>query len=446
MRTLPAPRLVGAAMLALGLGLAPAASAVVPSPDRPAQTLGHDQILGALNAQRQANGFPAVGESALWSARCVGHIAYEAQNGVLGHVEDPGLPGYSAEAAAGGVWSSQSADSSWAHGNPWENAPYHLHFILNPAVTQVGFAEGQGFNCMGAGDGDLPLNPAPAQDTFWFYGYSPAGGSVPYAQTAFEAPMTPGESVGIPTGTKTGPNLMVWALSPDESLADGTWGPPPLRTLLSATLTGPGGPVEVRVVSESNKPEIGEPFGFVIPVQPLQPNAAYTLTATFESFPPSSLDLAPAGPPRTATFSQSFTTDDRWLVGIAGQRGPGSDPSDPQSAPVGPTGPRSQPSVLNSLSLRTSGLRGLAARGVSLRLGIAVPRARVSVRLLLGRRVVAQKSVSARRGTVSLTLRPSRAGRLLLAGRRRVKLVLRISAVAPGGTPQVATRPFVLTG
>jgi hypothetical protein len=67
------------------------------------------------------------------------------------------------------------------------------------------------------------------------------------------------------------------------------------------------------------------------------------------------------------------------------------------------------------------------------------------VRLLLGRRTVAQGTATARRaGTVALTVRPGRAGRALVAGRRRLRLTLRITAVAPGGKPQVVSQPLVL--
>jgi cysteine-rich secretory family protein len=443
MPTRPSTRLLAGAVLALALAVAPAAAvSALPSPDRPAQTLSHEQILAALNAQRQANGIPPVTESPPWSGRCSAHISYEALNSYMGHGEEAGKPGYSDEGARGGVWSSQSVNSSWVHGNPWENAPWHLHFMLNPYATQVGFAEEQGFNCMGAGDGDLPWSPRPVQDAFAFYGYSPTGGTVPYAQTAFEAPQTPGEFVGIPTGTKTGPNLMVWALSPDESLPDGTLGPPPLETLSSATLTGPHGPVEVRVMNGTNNPADTETFGIVIPVQPLEPNAAYTLTAIFESSQPMLVDgFAEGRTARSATFTKTFTTDGRWLVGIAGQRGPGSDPSDPASAPR----PPARAPVLTGLALRSYGLAGLATRGLSLRLGVGVARARVSVSLLLGRRMVAQGTVTARRaGTVALTLRPGRAGRALISGRGRLRLTLRISAAAPGGKPQVVSQPLVL--
>jgi hypothetical protein len=442
MPTSPARRTLVGAALALALAAAPAVAATLPSPVRPPQTFSHDQILAALNAQRQANAIPAVTESALWSARCSAHIAYEAQNSYMGHDEDAASSGYSADGALGGVWSSQSVNSSWANGNPWENAPWHLHFMLSPTITQVGFAEEKGFNCMGAGDGDLPVNPMPAQDTFVFYGYSPTGGTVPYAQTAFEAPQTPGEFVGIPRGTKTGPNLMIWGLSPDDALPDGTFGPPPLVRLASATLTGPQGPVEVRVVNDTNDPAVTESFGIVIPVKPLEPNASYTLTATFDSAPPTLVDgSAGDRTARSATFTKTFTTDGRWLVGIAGQHGPGSDPSDPASAGRPPAGAP----VLLGLALRHYGLAGLPTRGVSLRLGVAVAGARVSASLLLGRKTVAQGSVTARRaGNEVLMLKPGRAGRALIAGHKSLRLTLRITAIAPGGKPQVSSQRLVL--
>jgi hypothetical protein len=82
----------------------------------------------------------------------------------------------------------------------------------------------------------------------------------------------------------------------------------------AATLAGPAGAVDIRVLNESNDSDIAEPFGFVIPVQPLTPGASYTLTATFSSY----------GHERSASFTKTFTTDDRWLFEIKGQHGPQS--------------------------------------------------------------------------------------------------------------------------
>ena len=87
----------------------------------------------------------------------------------------------------------------------------------------------------------------------------------------------PGDAVGLPRGTRTGFNIMVYA--------EGVGDPWHLR-ITSATLTGPHGAVALRTVDRMT-PTIG-PFlppgsGFLIPVAPLERGATYTATVTFGS-------------------------------------------------------------------------------------------------------------------------------------------------------------------
>jgi hypothetical protein len=85
----------------------------------------------------------------------------------------------------------------------------------------------------------------------------------------------PGDVVGLPRGTRTGFNMMVYA--------EGVRDPWHLR-ITAATLTGPHGPVAVRTVDRTN-PTVG-PFlpsgsGFIIPVAPLEPGATYKASVSF---------------------------------------------------------------------------------------------------------------------------------------------------------------------
>jgi hypothetical protein len=380
-----------------------------------AQAISHDQILAKLNAQRVANGFGSVTESILWSHRCVLHTHYEALNHYLGHLEDPSKPGYTADGALGGKWSSQSEGSDWADGNPWENAPWHLHFILSPYQTEYGFAQNEGFNCMGSGDGDLPLRPDPEHDEFFFYGYSPMGGSVPYKQTAYEAPTTPQTYVGIANGVATGPNLMVWAWSPGQDTHPPPAGSDPLEFLDSATLTGPDGPVDVRVVNHDNDSLMFEPFGFVIPVRPLKIGARYTLVATFSSY---SHD-------RTATYTKVFTTDDRWLYQIKYQHGPP---------------PRVRPGPLLSFTLnRSYSWQRVSRSGLTVTIRAAVPLRNVEVFAAVGQLLVVRqstflRSLPAGRKTLRLKLYPAAIQYVLARGHGRVRLTVYV-----GGIPHRTT-------
>ncbi len=104
------------------------------------------------------------------------------------------------------------------------------------------------------------------------YTYPGDGPGVPYAQNASEDPFVPGDFVGLPEGTTTGPNMLV--------LADGpTLGP---ARITGASLAGPDGPVELRWVD--NGTDVIGPYlatgGVLIPVRPLRPGAAYSASVT----------------------------------------------------------------------------------------------------------------------------------------------------------------------
>ena len=64
----------------------------------PARGATPTEAIGALNAQRAANGLPAeIVENPAWSAGCAAHVEYLRLNGFSGdwHDEDPRLPGFS---------------------------------------------------------------------------------------------------------------------------------------------------------------------------------------------------------------------------------------------------------------------------------------------------------------------------------------------------------------
>jgi hypothetical protein len=246
------------ALLALVLLLAPAAPAAA-SP-----------AVDALNAQREAHGIPAgIVESPAWSDGCAKHAAYMALHG-LTHEEDPELPGYTIEGAHAGVSSVLHVGGGWWEGgvNPWEDAPIHLMQLLAPELSVSGAARG----CMYTWPGYLRPLPEPAGATVYSYPGDGATG-VPPRQIARERPFVPGDFVGLPEGTATGPHLYVLPFGAGRG------------RLTSATLTGPQGPVDVRTVDNGTAGgELGmylPPGGIVIPVAPLQPGAAYTASATF---------------------------------------------------------------------------------------------------------------------------------------------------------------------
>jgi hypothetical protein len=233
----------------------------------PAEAISGVEIVQRLNAQRQANGLPAeLIERADWSNACAAHDRYEAQTGEFGHHENPESPYFTEEGNWAGEHSVLAWGSSWADGNPWEDAPIHLIQMLAPALAEMGADESGGQDCATTWPGYTRADPPNV--TAYSYPGNGVSGVVP-AESAGESPFIPGDFVGLPEGTETGRYLLAFLD-----------GPPPAESaeVATATLTGPSGPVELRVV-DSSSPEIG-PYmppssAFLIPVKPLQPLTTY---------------------------------------------------------------------------------------------------------------------------------------------------------------------------
>ncbi|MBA2347843.1 MAG: hypothetical protein H0V81_06050 [Solirubrobacterales bacterium] len=233
------------------------------------------EIVGFLNAQRAAQGLPAgIAEDPGLSDGCARHNGYGAANNVLEHDETKGRPGYSPQGRdaarvsvlydSGGPWSAAR--------NPFEEAPIHLHQLLAPRLDRMGAAETGAYGC--ATTLASRARPAPAADVSYSY---PGDGATgwPAAQTAFEAPYTPGEKVGIPAGTRTGPYLYVLFDGPDLS-------PSSRAQVTRATLSGPDGPVALATVDNTTPGLVGylPPGAELIPRAPLRPESVYRASVT----------------------------------------------------------------------------------------------------------------------------------------------------------------------
>ncbi len=248
-------RAVGVTALALAL---PASAAAAPAAEQ----------IAALNAQREANGIPGgIVEQPDWSEACRRHMAYIAANGgELTHEEQPGKPGYTEDGALAGLRSVLSADPTafGPQGNSFETAPLHLMQTLAPALSKLGVWAG----CATTG---LGMDRAAARPALFTYPGDATTG-VARSTTASEMPFVPGDFVGLPQGTTTGVHLFVMSL-----------GTAPGR-LESAALSGPSGPVAIRTVDNSTPRLVGfmPPGGIIVPVAPLDDDASYTASATFQ--------------------------------------------------------------------------------------------------------------------------------------------------------------------
>ena len=229
-------------------------------------------IVGYVNAQRAAQGIPAgILHDAALSDGCAKHNAYGRLNNVLLHDENPALPGYTPQGDVAAGTSVLYRGTTWtATRNPFETAPIHLHALLAPRLDRMGASEDQGYGC--ATTTASRARPAPSTDRSYTY---PGNGTTGWvlSQVASETPYTPGEKATppIPANTRTGPYLYVMFDGPTVTLQDIAEGS-------SATLTGPQGPLTVRVVDNGTPGLEGYlPTGMqVIPVAPLLPATTYT--------------------------------------------------------------------------------------------------------------------------------------------------------------------------
>jgi hypothetical protein len=221
--------------------------------------------IGQLNAQRAAHGIPAgIAERADWDAACAKHNNYQQLNGgALTHQEEMGKPGYTTEGAFAGANSVLSSIGYGADGaNHWEMAPIHLMQLLAPALAETGYDHGCKITIAGW---TRPQPPAPQIFTY------PGNGTrtIYPSEVANEGPFVPGDFVGLPLGTTTGPHIFVLGFGTGKA------------HLTDASLTGPNGPVDIRTVDNfTDTVGIYLPDGgMIIPAQPLVTGATYTAHA-----------------------------------------------------------------------------------------------------------------------------------------------------------------------
>jgi Cysteine-rich secretory protein family len=260
---LPLPfRFVRAVVLACAFTAVVAGSAVASHSAAAGWT--PDAIVAATNAERTRHGIPPLTLNREWAASCARHVDWLNTNTVLEHEEVPGTPGYSEEGDWAGRNAILAAGSPWENGNPWATAPLHLNQMLAPQLRSVGAWEADGTNCFTTWPGMADVSSRIPRFATW-----PGSGveAVAPAVTASEWPFVPGEFVGLPEGTETGPNMMVYAAGWDA-----------VRILSASLRASPGAAVEVRTIDRSHPtvgPYLAPGSGFVIPARPLAPGTRY---------------------------------------------------------------------------------------------------------------------------------------------------------------------------
>jgi hypothetical protein len=244
--------------------------ALAPLPARalPEGTLEGQPALEVLNEQRAVNGIPPLTlNQALATPWCPNED------------EDLGI----------GVQHDLSGDGDWALDySPWEEAPLHQFAEYSPiyieaGIVNVGMDASEG--CLGVGGaGTEPPEPI-------FYAFVGDMGPSDVSQTEDvndEGPLAVQEAVGIPEGTTTGPQLLLYARGMNGEVS---YYANQVR-VLSWSLTGAGGaPVlGTQLVDEAVMAGAGGLFseyarnltGGAVLIPPPLPLGGYSLSVTWE--------------------------------------------------------------------------------------------------------------------------------------------------------------------
>jgi hypothetical protein len=258
--------LAGAATLAAPVAVQATSKTSVQASARAASSAG--AILSAVNYERQMAGLAPLKESADLSKSCQLHARYMAGNEILTHTEDAGNAFFTADGSWAGAHAVLARNSAGFLGNPWKDAPFHEFQAFHPWLRTTGLGVAGNYACMvtlgdrDAGNpSDIKLMTVPGPGQF-----------SPPAQIAHESPFVPGDEVGLPQGTKTGPHIYVYAVGPERYEK---------VYVQAATLTAAddGSQVPLRWVDASS-PRSGRYVDggvILIPETPLRENTTYTV-------------------------------------------------------------------------------------------------------------------------------------------------------------------------
>lgn len=320
--------LAGAATLATPVAVTASSKTSVQQSARASSTAG--AILSAINYERQMAGLDPLKEDADLSRSCQLHARYMAGNDILSHVEQSGNAFFTEEGAWAGSRSVLARNSAGFTGNPWRDAPFHEFQAFHPWLRTTGVGVAGNYACMvtlgtrdAANPADIKLQTIPG-----------AGQFSPPAQIARESPFVPGDEVGLPMGTKTGPHIYVYALGPDRVEK---------VTVQAATITASddGSQVPLRWVDGSS-PRSGRYLdggAILIPERPLKENTTYTVRVEAATVGASGSRLLIS---RTSSFItgpdeldiQSQASDAGDLGAATAARRPASAPSSGGNGPV----------------------------------------------------------------------------------------------------------------
>lgn len=359
-------------------------------------------ILSAVNMEREMAGLRPLTSRADWASACNAHTNYMNAGGILTHDQLASSPLFSPEGAWAGAHSVLARSSYGFSGNPWRSAPFHEFQVLHPWLAQTGISITGGYACMiTLGERDAPNPPDTTLTTV-----PGTGQYIRPAEIASESPFTPGDEVGLPQGTKTGPHIYVYAQAPQR-----------LNTIAvqSASLTAAddGSQIPVRWVDGTSEKSGRYLDGgaILIPVSPLKENTTYGLRVEAAATAPSGSRLLISrttsfltGPDESASVQDPIASD---TVTAASTRGGG-----PSQAPTkklrrgapAVIGGEGQPKLAVSLKWTSKGVKA------KIHCQSSVSRCEGPLRILVNRkgRKIQKLRFKARGGPLKLKLAPGK--------------------------------------
>lgn len=213
------------------------------SPKVEASTVDPNDWRGVVNAYRAMSGLGAVGENTTWSLEGIAHSKYMLINGIT-HYEDPSKPGYTEGGERAGMNGNVAVTSSttWTARQfveLWLTGPFHAIGVLRHNLVTSGYGSA--------------VDPNSSR---WR-----SGATLDVLRGIDGRRTRPSTPIVFPGRDVTTSLYRFIAETPNPVTLVGWSGPaglpliammPNRVTSAQATLTGPNGPVEVRVLHESN--------------------------------------------------------------------------------------------------------------------------------------------------------------------------------------------------
>ena len=275
----------------------------------PPREIGNTVIdgLARLNWWRSLDGLDSVSERSDLSRGCQLHLQYLIDNGVFGHFEEPGTPGYTEEGAQAGPASELAMQQGMAAGgytmgkaiDGWMYTLYHRLRSFDPNLTEVGLALETDSNGIGGG-GSLAMSCLNDSMGMGFGGTMVSPTPFPAPGLVDVQPFFEGYESPCPTRSIT------WQGQPGVCAASGTivtlefWQGEALGAPEGGLLDPSGQPVPGLLHYLGSREAPNQEFldGVIafVPDEPLETNATYTV----------SIDLAVNGSDKT--FEWTFET------------------------------------------------------------------------------------------------------------------------------------------